>query len=341
MFLTLLLWVLGVSVTLYLLYLHLLPKPIKGIPYNEEATRNLLGDLPSFISWNKSTKGELYSWLLSQIHRHNSPLVQVFVPLFGKPWLILTDYVESEDILLRRNDDFKKADFQINNFKCTSPDHHIAMQTNAEFKRHRQLIQDLMTPSFLHNTTAPLLHACFSDVMQLWDIKARLAQGRPFEARTDLYNGTVDMTWAAFFGLDSPVNQTRANVAALSARSLKDIMNNDDGSIKHPEIPRRPEFNSIQHIAWSLEIPMQSPTPKLAHWMHRQTKKWKDAWRIKEQVIKTEIDKRLRDYRTNGNKFDIRDGLDSVLHREHVMAEREGKKPDFYSRAVFDEVRDH
>lgn len=43
----------------YGVYLWLLPKPIPGIPFNPEAPRRLLGDLPSMLEDVKAT-GEIY-----------------------------------------------------------------------------------------------------------------------------------------------------------------------------------------------------------------------------------------------------------------------------------------
>lgn len=333
-----LIWTVLVFIAVYLFYRWLLPTPIPGIPYNKEATRSLLGDVASLTKWEKKTGGEIYTWLLDQIHRHKSPIVQVFVYPFGKPWLVVADYVETEDALLRRNDDFEQSETQIVTFRQVVPEHHISFQTNAKFKRHRQMVQDLMTPTFLHATTAPLLHDCFMEAMQLWEIKAQLAQDCPFEAKTDMSNSALDMTWAAFFGRDTPIHQTRANITALSACSPNDVSARRDGAVDFPVPYHSPEFASLVHISESLEIPMQSATPAFSHWLHRQTKPWKKAYALKEKVIREEISKRLRAAEANGGEFAVRCGLDSILRREKIMSEREGKAPAYFSRAMVDEV---
>lgn len=69
----------------FLLYRAALPKPIPGIPYNKEATKNLFGDVPTFMKYHAETS-ELYSWLVKQCAKLDSPIIQVFMRPFGKPW---------------------------------------------------------------------------------------------------------------------------------------------------------------------------------------------------------------------------------------------------------------
>ena len=55
----------GISAWLYLCYRWVLPRPIPGIPYNEEATKTILGDMGSMVRHMGKTK-ELYDWIMSQ-----------------------------------------------------------------------------------------------------------------------------------------------------------------------------------------------------------------------------------------------------------------------------------
>jgi hypothetical protein len=77
----------------FLLYRWLLPKPIPGIPYEKNATNTIFGDIPSMMDWLKTHKA-LIPWMLAYNERHNSPIVQIFTQLFGKPWVIISDYRE-------------------------------------------------------------------------------------------------------------------------------------------------------------------------------------------------------------------------------------------------------
>jgi hypothetical protein len=36
----------------------------------------------------------LIDWLGMHNHRHNSPIVQIFTSLFGRPWVVISDFRE-------------------------------------------------------------------------------------------------------------------------------------------------------------------------------------------------------------------------------------------------------
>jgi hypothetical protein len=79
----------------WLLYQWLLPKPIPGIPYNKSATKTIFGDIPDMINHLKTSK-ELADWILAPNERHNSPIVQLFIDLFGGPTVVISDYREAQ-----------------------------------------------------------------------------------------------------------------------------------------------------------------------------------------------------------------------------------------------------
>lgn len=138
------------ALVFYIFYRRSLPRPIPGIPYNKDAAKRILGDLPGMIKYARET-GEKLSWLPLQAKKLNSPIVQVFMTPCSKPWVVVTDFRESQDILLRRTKEFDRSNHFGDLFRDIAPDHHISMRSgNPNFKIHRRLIQDLMTPAFLN-----------------------------------------------------------------------------------------------------------------------------------------------------------------------------------------------
>lgn len=81
--------------SVFLVYRWLLPAPIPGIPFNAEATRSIFGDIPSMLAHVKTHK-TIIDWIECHNTRHNSPIVQVFVNLFGKPWIVIKDFREAQ-----------------------------------------------------------------------------------------------------------------------------------------------------------------------------------------------------------------------------------------------------
>jgi hypothetical protein len=79
----------------FLLYRWLLPKPIPGIPYDKEATKTIWGDIPRMLEHLKTNK-MLTNWMFEHNVKYNSPIVQVFSELFGRPMVMISDYWETQ-----------------------------------------------------------------------------------------------------------------------------------------------------------------------------------------------------------------------------------------------------
>ncbi|KAK1974960.1 cytochrome P450 [Colletotrichum cereale] len=133
--------------------MYLLPKPIAGIPYNPSALKSIFGDIPAMV---KNCNGSPMRWMVSQGQRRNSPIFQVFVMPFAKPSVVVSDFREAQDILMRRKE-FDRSDFTIA-LSSEIPQFHINLKTGPEWKAHRRLLQDLMTPAFLSGVAAPNIY---------------------------------------------------------------------------------------------------------------------------------------------------------------------------------------
>lgn len=131
---------------LYSLYRYLLPKPIPGIPYNKDATKSLLGDIPQS---KKESPGNIFNWISAQSRRHNSPIFQIWLGPFTKPAVVVADFREGQDILLRRKK-FDRSNFMSSVLSGEANSFHITLKTGPQWKAQRRLLQDLMTPAFLH-----------------------------------------------------------------------------------------------------------------------------------------------------------------------------------------------
>lgn len=149
----------AVFVGLFLVLLRLArPKPIPGIPHNVEAANSVFGDLPEFRAAPNRRE-----WWVTQIKKHQSPLVQVFLRPFGHPWVLLADHWEAADIFSRRLKEFDRADETIAAFEGIIPSHHMTMRSsNPQFKRNKELVRDLMSASFLQDVGITSLYARLS-----------------------------------------------------------------------------------------------------------------------------------------------------------------------------------
>lgn len=106
--------------------------------------------MPGMISAVLKTE-QIFPWMTSQNVKLHSPIIQLFCRPLQKPWVVITDFKESQDILLRRTREFDRSDFLGDVFIGLTPDMHISMKSHEErFRQHRNLLKDLMTPGFLN-----------------------------------------------------------------------------------------------------------------------------------------------------------------------------------------------
>lgn len=325
----------------YFAYRWTLPKPIPGIPYNESA-RSILGDLPSILAHVRATD-QMYSWFTEQITKHHSAIVQVFVFPLSKPWILVSDFRESQDILMRRTKEFDRSTLMGDIFAGMLPAFHNHMQsTNAQFKANRALLKDLMTPSFLLEVEAPQIYANTETLVQIWDLKRELAQGHPFAAAPDLYNEALDTVFAATFGLE-PENSTTGTQLQFLRQKANEIHvpASEDAPVEFPSRPRPVNFEAIITLTESFEHATKAPLPRLAHWFIRRLPYMRRATAIKEKLIYDRIEQAVQRLPTSsGQKNKLkRSALDEILQREAAQARKENRKPDFHARAIYDEVR--
>lgn len=86
----------------YYAYRAALPKPIPGIPYSEKAANRILGDAVDALAAVKQT-GDMVGWIHNQLIEHDKPVIQLFMRPFGKPWVVMADFRETQDIMVRRS----------------------------------------------------------------------------------------------------------------------------------------------------------------------------------------------------------------------------------------------
>jgi hypothetical protein len=149
--------VLGFALVVVIARRPALPRILPGIPYIESSSRQILGDLPA-MKKHIENGGTYITYLGEVMEKLQSLVAQVFIWPLGRPMVIYGDFGEAHDLLLHREPEFERAVTLANLVKGILPKHHIHLRTDETFKTQRLLIRDLMTPSFLHNVSAPVLH---------------------------------------------------------------------------------------------------------------------------------------------------------------------------------------
>lgn len=139
----------GVLAFVYVLYRVALPSPIPGIPYHKRSAKSIFGDLPGQLKHAKDT-GEAFSWMTAQCYELNSPIIQLFLRPFGKPFVLISDYRESYDIAVRRTKEFDRSAMFGDILAGVLPYHLVHMPSNEKWRHQRKLLADTMSPAFLN-----------------------------------------------------------------------------------------------------------------------------------------------------------------------------------------------
>ncbi|KAI1135165.1 cytochrome P450 [Hypoxylon sp. FL0543] len=328
----------GAGLLLFLLYRWLLPKPIPGIPYNAEATKSLLGDIPSMVEYGKQTQ-EVFSWMAKQNIKLNSPIVQVFTRPFSRPSVVISDFREAQDILIRRFKEFDRSKYISEISGGIMPHSHFRFPTGDRFRRQRKWMQGAMGVEFLHNVAAPHVYNAALDLLRLWETKASLAAGHPFAAADDLHRTTMDAVWNILFGVQAANSVLKAQLRLYEDVKRVELPDDRDAVVSLPAVPYPELTESFLRIIDSVETTIKSPVPVLAHWLLRQTPAMKRAWKHKDQYIEGELKKALeRAQGRSAKDRDINCAVDDFVRRELLLAEKEKRAPEVLSPSMSDEV---
>lgn len=332
-------------VSLYLLYRWALPKPLPGIPYNKEATRRLLGDIPDLAAEVKK-HGDLYVWFRDQNQRSGSVMHQVFMVPFGPPAIILADAREARDMLVHRGADFDRSYHVRNLLRPLIGPAQITLPTGPDWKRLRRLGQDTMSARFLNGVAAPNIHASCEQFVALWRCKAALAAGRPFDAEMDMFHTALDGVMAFTFGAEYPDRAIQPQLEVLQTLVPENIQREEDMDaaviFPHTEIPS--DLESIIQLVERLEVVQAGGLQQIGWFFEKMTKRFKTLQKTKDALIQREITTALEKLAAADeitSEDSARHGVDLILNRERIMAGKEKRQPDYFGESVRAEVRQY
>ncbi|KAI1387795.1 cytochrome P450 [Hypoxylon trugodes] len=322
---------------LYCVRRVLLPKPIPGIPYNKASAGRILGDVPDVLAWKAETM-EIWSYVRKLAIELDSPVIQMFMRPYAKPWVIVNDFREAMDIQTYRNTDFDRAHFLGDIFKPLLPGNHVWMPTGDQFRANRQLIRDTMSPFFLYQVAGPGIHSATQGLLRLWRERARLAQGHAFEADNDIFRATVDVILTATFGFEIGAVVSQADI--LSKTDSINLSVDMDKPAIFPAIRDPDEFTSIRTLVDSVEIAMNSPVPRFSlsfalkfHPSLRKARAYKD--RMIDERLKMAWEK----FAEGADRDDrVKCAVDLLVQREVQMANKEKRAIQYDTLAIRDEL---
>jgi hypothetical protein len=330
---------------LYIVYKLALPKPLPGIPYNAESAKRLMGDVPDLIA-EVSKTGDFVAWLRDQNVKSRSIINQIFIRPFGRPIVVLTDYRESRDIQMYRGGEFDRSSHIIEIFRPLTNTNQFGLKTGPEWKLHRRLVQDTMSPAFLHEVAAPSIYASGLRFIDLWNTKTRLANGRPFSAIEDLHYAAFDAVLAFTFGSKFPHSAIKPQAQGMQGVSADDLVSTSsiDEPVEFPQFDLDEEIGSILKLVHEMEKVMDTPSPRLKWFFIKRNASFKRSRKFMDDCFLLEIEKAVENRKQSAastNQSWVHSAVDHVIDREEKLAQKENRKPDFFSTMIKDEVSGH
>lgn len=317
-------------------YHYLLPKPLPGIPYNPEALKSILGDVPDLMADDRGAM----DWLLEQSRRHQGPICQVFLRPFSKPYVLLSDFREAEDIMLRRRE-WDRSDYSIDLLGGQAPYHHINQKTGPVWKAHRRLLQDLMQPRFLNQVAAPNIYSSTLDLINLWTEKERLSGGRPFSAEKDIFYASLDAVLEFSFGASFPHRAIPPQRDCMEKITFTDLGVTVDGAVKFPDQPLHDTIKATLRASEVVGELVEAPFPRLSWWLKSWMPSEAKNVRIRHQYVKQQILRavdRLESEKKGTDDAWVKSAVDLMMKREQDIAKKEGRAPIYFSPVMRDEA---
>ncbi|KAH8888496.1 cytochrome P450 [Thozetella sp. PMI_491] len=336
---------LAIAFGLYLAYQLALPKPYPNIPYNPAALRSIFGDVPE-IRRNRLGGLKPAIWISELGRRHGSPLVQIFIRPFSKPILVLSDYDETCNTLIKRDRDFDRSKHSTESFAGLFPSNHLSMKkSHPNFKSNRDLVNGLMSPSFLNTVCGPETYKAAAELIEIWRMKASMSNGRPFSGARDITAVCFESIQRISLGPNKE-DMVRSYLAYLRTYfgerqsfhpPAEENLGQNDNSCTFPDFQETEEFKCIKLGEKTIVRAMGTPVPKLFWKLYSLSPAVRNILRVKEESFQKYVSQALLRLRSAGNG-DVTSGLEYMLQREILLAEKASREPAFDTPTIRDEL---
>ncbi|KAK7736166.1 hypothetical protein SLS53_007194 [Cytospora paraplurivora] len=304
------------------------------------------------------TQGDFITYISETVTTLNSPLVQVFVrplrPGGNRPTLVLADAQETQDALLRHSRELDRSSTMGDLVWGLLPEHHIHLPTeDAKFKAQRRLIQDLMTPKFLNEVAGPLVYRSTEVMIDLWRVKCRMAEGRPFKAGLDIGQAVLDTTMAFIFGEVFRVQHsaTRRDLEALEASihakggdslPVYRKSGSKDEPVQFPRGTVDEVLQAVLDLTGTVSEMHSNPLPRLMWAYVLRKPRISRAKRIKDECFLRELSLAVGRMEKAGAagaaEFTVGSAADHIVTREKILAEKQKREPNYLSGLMVDEI---
>ena len=185
-----------------------------------------------------------------------------------------------------------------------------------------------MAPKFLNDYVSPFLHAKALDLINPFEVKSNLANGRPFSFREDFNRAVLDVMLHHTFGEDYSESALKPQLELLDQMTPSSIAEGRiDERVEFSEELRSFFLELLHETAEVLERTTVSSTPRLSFWWWSKQAWYKRMVRERNRILM----EHLRKAADNLHAGKVRAALDHMVMREQVAAEKHRRAPQLFS----------
>lgn len=314
----------GIFVALFWLFRQLYPKPYPGIPYNHDSATRITGDIPDLIPLLQATNEFSDPLFTISTQKLRRPIGQFLFPGIRKPFIVLEDPREIEDILVRRNKEFDVAPMAVEMYGPMFPNALIAQYSTPELKAQKRLWVDAGNAEFLRAVVAPNVHRATVNLLDLWRLKASI-EARPFYILDDLKNSALDAVWISIVGEDP----------GMVKHETEKVKRQAAGDSKSRDSPLAEPLGAfikreVTYIADNIARNSNSISPKWAQIIESYTARFRRCRMTIQAEIGRALTKSIERFRSlDSQTLEVKDRcmMDLVLRRQMLEATKSGGTP--------------
>ncbi|QRV81352.1 cytochrome P450 family protein [Ceratobasidium sp. AG-Ba] len=316
--------ILAITVVPWVIYQCLKPRPLRDFPHNP--ITNILGDIPELVRLIKNEHICVLDYLELLVKRHG-PVVQMCMG--NKVTLLIADQDEIERLYVRGKSVDTSQDL-ISAFQPIIPTGQNALISNDMWKRHRRIMGPSMHRRYL-SRMAHHFSASANQLVELWSLKLNLADGKSFEAASDIKLATMDSI-SSFITGQSFGCLARALASTVKSTSTEPAVAEFSGC----ELP--PISHAVETVIASVGFAFQLPFTSLLFPIYIFfSRKWRRDYNLIRTHLWNCVEEAKKREDTLTQSGDLLTDADCVIDMLIQQEAREGSEP-FSKQEMLDEL---
>jgi cytochrome P450 len=179
------------------------------------------------------------------------------------------------------------------------------------------------------------LYDSTTNLVKLWENKARLADGLPFDVNEDLDHSALDGMLSFVFDRHFKHTALGPQIDLVSHVDPASMAASSKGEAQFPKARVHKFISALYETVDKIDVVTKAMSPRLAMWWIRQTPSYKRITDVKRQAVKEQIQGALQRLEATG---ETRTAIEFMLAREKKAAEKQQRKPNFENPIMMDEI---